>query len=443
MWLTVTFCVWVVGAGVTQWRTLRAGALLSLASVAWAAMGLFLFIVPFLKRPEYADDFNFNAILLAGFAGLWLASFVYPVDGVARVGAEPRRRVDARLLWSGTIAYGVFCAWKILGTVREAGGVRALFSLDRVGLYLSERYLEGSSLADLFAQWGLVLLLITCAGLWRRGWWTAALLVYALPVGLLVFTANTRFGTTILLLSLITFVIDRRVGYGRALRASRAGALALGRFRRRQLRSAVLTGMLLLTLAIGYGVVGSAVRGGWFKDTRETLSVGVSELVLSGTLRDLQYYGYLHDLYDAMRIGRVSPDYGQAWFIYSAIGFVPRVLWREKPIVATGPRLTELIVGKLGAGEFVRTYTIFGEGYWQFAYVGAFVAPLLFLGVFHLAMRLIRWVEDGQWLALQLMYSSIPFLRSEIPLTNLGFLLVFLALCGSVLSARIEPAELA
>jgi oligosaccharide repeat unit polymerase len=79
---------------------------------------------------------------------------------------------------------------------------------------------------------------------------------------------------------------------------------------------------------------------------------------------------------------------------YMIIGFIPRKLYPEKPVVSFNVRTTEKVFGyKIGdfKGADVITYTVPGEGYIQFSYFGVFL--LTFLAVLLSRILLIFYLK--------------------------------------------------
>lgn len=67
--------------------------------------------------------------------------------------------------------------------------------------------------------------------------------------------------------------------------------------------------------------------------------------------------------------GRIEYEYGyQLWL--ELLTPVPRAIWPTKPNVSFSSRMTEEIYGRIGEGNWVRTFTVWGEGYAQFGLFG-------------------------------------------------------------------------
>ena len=207
-------------------------------------------------------------------------------------------------------------------------------------------------------------------------------------------------------------------------------------------RNVFLTYLLLLGTALSYNLVGNYIRGGTLR------SMAVVEDMLSlktfreQTLTDLSYYGETYDLYEAIHSG-LPLEYGKGWYYYSLISLIPRRLWPAKPITATSVRATMILHGQITEDEGVRTYTIFGDGYWQFGYLGAAVAPALFLYMYYLVITLLRKIEGSQLVALTLLFDLIPPLRADLPIPLIifetGIVFVVFLLCRK--TGRVEKPQ--
>ncbi|CAB0151215.1 hypothetical protein PSI9734_01628 [Pseudidiomarina piscicola] len=83
-------------------------------------------------------------------------------------------------------------------------------------------------------------------------------------------------------------------------------------------------------------------------------------------------------LKDALSSGRVEYEYGKQ-LIYTLLTPIPRVVWSNKPNVSFSSRKTIEIYGAIRPGNWVRTFTLFGEGYAQFGYLGVILYGVIFV----------------------------------------------------------------
>ncbi|HET8886991.1 MAG TPA: O-antigen polymerase [Salinimicrobium sp.] len=96
------------------------------------------------------------------------------------------------------------------------------------------------------------------------------------------------------------------------------------------------------------------------KTFEQRMAHGLSGLNTSGT------FNVLHQ---KINHGFLEYEYGYQFFL-NIVTLVPRVIWEDKPNVSFSSRMTEDIYGKIDVGNWVRTYTVWGEGYTQFGFLG-------------------------------------------------------------------------
>jgi hypothetical protein len=93
-------------------------------------------------------------------------------------------------------------------------------------------------------------------------------------------------------------------------------------------------------------------------------------------------------------------------------------LWPGKPITSQSVRMTQLLHGRwITQNVGVHTYTIYGEGYWEFSYFGAFLAPILLLLMYYGLIKLVGQIEGAILPALVIMFEMITYLRADLPVT--------------------------
>jgi len=93
---------------------------------------------------------------------------------------------------------------------------------------------------------------------------------------------------------------------------------------------------------------------------------------LSGLATAFEFYELKNEIDDS----RLRLEYGKQ-LLYNAVSFVPRLVWPSKPIVSFSYRKTLDLYGPVGPSNWIRTFTIWGEGYAQFGYFGMYLYTLL------------------------------------------------------------------
>lgn len=416
MWFYANLAFCLLGTSWFMLATFRKKQLISLQVVAWGSTLLFLFVRPIFFPVEYMEDFKFNLIMFFGIAGLFIISFLLPVGTVGNTGLSSQRRVLSIVVRIGTLVFVLYNIANIIVAIRSSGSVLGALTINRKKIHLEETYFDSESVVSRLIVLPEVLFYIHIFNLWKdkKRWW-ASILYLTYPLRWL-FIANTRFPITQAILAFIMFIASdrwRRTGKGNKV------ILVTDNIRFKIPRQPVVVrGMMLIILlvsvAVVYNYLGEFVRSGLIG------RVVVTGEVTDATLSSLKYYTFLHDLYQAIETRHLDFDYGKAWVYYNPITLIPRRWWPSKPpLVSTSPRLTSLLVGPLGTGIPVYTYTIYGEGYWQFGYIGAFLAPILFLLLHYWVIHLASKLQGTQIYAFRIVFGMIPYLRAELPFPTL------------------------
>lgn len=122
-------------------------------------------------------------------------------------------------------------------------------------------------------------------------------------------------------------------------------------------------------------------------------------------------------------------SYGVQWFLNPFITFIPRFIWQNKPITSTSNFLHQVVGGKtIGDGEYIFTYTIFGEGYFQFGYLGVFLAPIFLVLLFLVNKKMVVNIPGSYFFTVWTLFRFIPFVRAELPvfLTITTIIIIFI-----------------
>jgi hypothetical protein len=440
MWFYLNMAICVAGLAWSVVMTFRRRCLFSLQSAAWAATFAFFFVQPFFQISRYGSlpgDFGYNAILLAGLLGLFLASLLLPWEAAETAGFRGSYRVLGIPLVAGTVIYTVYCLVKVYLAYETAGTFRGMFHQAIVANYLDYTYLAGESFWDFTMALPRLLFFVGVVKLWwsgRRAW---AGSLYSLAVFMTVASSYVRFPVTVLVLTAMTFVaremfgLNWKAAWSASSRTSarsergRSGVMVRPnltpkrppRFLKFSLLNLALTLSLLVGAAVLYNQVGQFIRGGfmgWATSIHQVM--GLTE-VQDQALRDLSYYGDMNDLYRAVKSG-LGIEYGRGWWYYDVVSLVPRRLWPGKPITSQSVRMTQLLHGRwITQNVGVHTYTIYGEGYWEFSYFGAFLAPILLLLMYYGLIKLVGQIEGAILPALVIMFEMITYLRADLPVT--------------------------
>jgi hypothetical protein len=468
MWFYLDLAICLAGLAWSMAVTFRARCFFSLQNVAWAATLMLFFIRPIFEPFRYRQpmsDPGYNLMLIVGLVGLFVASFLIPIDAVESCGLKPSFKPFPVVIAVGTIVYFLYAAGILYLSYLRAGSLIGIFQQPLVERSLSaENYLEGRSLTSLLMKVPEILFYFGVFKLWESGRRILAAAAYGTIVMMVVATSAVRFDIIILLLAALAFVGREIFGLNQEVRSAsskgrpgnpvpaRSQAIdfppSRGGKRRRRMtlkftfRNVFLTYLLLLGTALSYNLVGNYIRGGSLRSMAVVEDMLTLKAFREQTLTDLSYYGETYDLYEAIHSG-LPLEYGKGWYYYSLISLIPRRLWPAKPITATSVRATIILHGQITENEGVRTYTIFGDGYWQFGYLGAALAPALFLYLYYLLVQFLQKIEGSQLVALTLLFDLIPPLRADLPIPLIIFeaSLVFVVFLLCKKTGRVEKPQ--
>lgn len=137
-------------------------------------------------------------------------------------------------------------------------------------------------------------------------------------------------------------------------------------------------------------------------------------------LNQLKYPLWIERLYDYIDRGILDYDFGYTWIVIPTMNFIPRGLWPEKPLTSTSNILSEKVYGiTVGDGSPITTFTIWGEGYWQFGIFGVLFATFLFYFCFYVISSLFSKFKNTEIYILFTLVSWLPFVRAEQPIFHL------------------------
>ena len=102
-------------------------------------------------------------------------------------------------------------------------------------------------------------------------------------------------------------------------------------------------------------------------------------------------------------------QYGLGTFFYPVISFIPRAFWSSKPNTSSSNRLTELVYDrKIGDGQPIHTFHLVGDGFYQFAWLGSFLYPFLFIYIVtFMQVKVATHIPHGEYWR-YLLISSLP-----------------------------------
>jgi oligosaccharide repeat unit polymerase len=102
-----------------------------------------------------------------------------------------------------------------------------------------------------------------------------------------------------------------------------------------------------------------------------------------------------YSVFDNIKSNRSDFDYGLQYFYYLPLTFIPKAIWTDKPIVSYFWRLTKDITGAWpGKNNFVKTSTVYGEGYHQGGIFGILIIYFFYIFYSRTYLGVIKHFEE-------------------------------------------------
>lgn len=123
-----------------------------------------------------------------------------------------------------------------------------------------------------------------------------------------------------------------------------------------------------------------------------------------------------YDMYSQHESGYLKYEFGKQLWYYNIIMFVPRFLWKDKPTVSFSARMTEILYGQIGVGDksWVRTFTVWGEGYSQFGWAGMILYSILLVFLMRSVVFFLSRYEGSEFLCFYYLAQSPLLLRADL-----------------------------
>jgi len=378
----VVFMYGLAFASSTLFDVLRRGRL-CLGTLMFGVTWLFV-LVP---SPR-ADD---GVFWLLAWIGIFLSLFFEPHSKCFRLGDKLNNQQSILWIIRGISMCVLFVMFlQVFEIINRFGGLSMALQRSRVDEYLSGGILRGSLLSGVVYAF-FPFLFFYMGALFQERNRVQAISIYALIIFYLILKAETR------LPIIFVFALPFYFMYFSMKPVSRVFWGGVG-------------GTIGAVIFVAFVNFGAMVRSGVGKDLTwdEAFSLG-------RFTEQLGYRGWVFDLVSHFQ--NVSFDYCYQWFVAPLINFIPRAFWSEKPITSSSNRLHELVAGfEVGDGNYITTYTIFGEGYFQLGYLGVVLAPILLVILFRSTVFLVRNFPGNQVYLVWTLFRYIPFIRAELPI---------------------------
>jgi len=157
-------------------------------------------------------------------------------------------------------------------------------------------------------------------------------------------------------------------------------------------------------------------------DSQTLTSVAISNS-LSGLNTSKNLFDLIDNKYEKEYLSKIH---------YLLLGFVPRKIYKNKPIVSFNMRTTEKLKGyKVGSfkGADILTFTVPGEGFVQFSYFGAFLFSFLSVLIVKLTVRFLLRFGHVEFILINFIFSIFIFYRSAFDSIFFNSIYTLIYLC--------------
>jgi len=394
---------------VYSYNTAKKGVVLSPHMIYWIVL-IYVIYIP--NMGKEAKGFEYDLMYLIANLGGWLACSFYKIP----IYCENKfKKVPVNIyIYILSSIYALFMLYTIINIIVTAGGVINALEVSRLDSYLTSGILKGRTF-ELLMLLPTVAYYLLIGKLFETGKFVRSFVLIMLLVIYFFFIANTRLPIIMPLMAFAVIVVNRYKPIDMRL-----------------LMPVVLTFGIVFVLV--YSVFASSIRNGRIHDIGE-----IAENFFEESSRQdsgqLGYYDWVYDLYVKIDKDEIDHDFGAAWLYYSPLSFIPRSLWKEKPITSTSNRLTEMVYDQqVGSGTLIYTFTIIGEAYWQFSYIGVFIVPFLLIGMYILVFNSVSKLKYSSYWQGMILIEMIPFVRAELPIVQVMLNLMILSLIFFLLS---------
>lgn len=392
-------------------KTLKRGFIISIQMILTICTFLYLFINPLLTKSVIIQDNLFNFQISVALLGIYISCRIIPYDLISSTQVDGKYNdvkyvVKKHWLIIGTVFYSLYLIWGIISAIKFYGSIGAVFSANRLSTELGANYFRTNTLLPLILLLRILyyIYIVNCFD--NKKYLQFSLFVI-LPMINHRFVAATRFDFASMILVLMIFLFDEKRDLLRGIKDKISSRKKIS-----LLKVAIPSFVIIISLLI-YMQVSNYTRLGL---DFEYKNINIFDLAFMNSITvDLNYYYFFYDIYNAVNNRLINIEYGQSWYYYQMLTFIPRIIWENKPVTAFSPRLTELLYWKLGTGSPVVTFTIFGEGYFQFKTLGCLIAPILFSVSRYFSMRVFKPIKGSKMFIILTLMSMITYLRAEQP----------------------------
>lgn len=413
MFFYIGFVLCVLGLLYAIHKTVKNRNILSPQIFLFAGILLYLYIPAVSLESAHIRDERYNLSILMGVIGSWIAACVFPYDILDKNDAIERYDIDLNYFRAGAYMYVVYLMYGIMTTIMKYGSVAASFQVDRISNYLGDNVVSESLVFQLVLEGLKIFFYLYAAYLYERKKYFYFIFLCVLPMIHHRFTAVTRYDFIAMMGALVVFMIDSRLYIKDNVADSGKNHNTIQKRKKKiKIFKIGVIGFTGIYLALIFMRVANYTR---FGESAAGINLSFFDLFKTSLSNDSLYYEYFYRLYDAIQKGTAELEYGLSWFVYPFVNMIPRGLWAAKPYTAFSARMTDRIYWELTSGNPVVTFSMLGEGYAQFAMLGCFIAPFIFLGVRWINLKQIKKMKYNRMYLLILMFSLLTYMRSEAP----------------------------
>lgn len=342
--------------------------LLTLSNIIVLAFGIIFIFCPLLFETDLVDDHLFNLMMIACFYVL--------IKACGKIKSSPEHNQKYRFnnkiinpLW---VVWGYF-GWLIyrgLNSISQYGF--DYFSRDRAAEVLSEEaYWQGKGLYAFMMMVITPLVYMVLLHTVKRSRFLFFLIYSTMLANVVLFAQHRTPIIVTLGLGLLIFHYYIR----------KVPITAIAFF--------VLTGLLILSFGAYY--------------RKGITNVTLDQQLIKNGLRGFNTSEHFYRLYKLINNGRAPLEYGKNLYYYNVITFIPRRLWQGKPTVSFNARMTEkTFFIRIGEGKrsWVRTFTVWGEGFAQFHVIGALLYSWLIVISYSIFFNYLSKFEGAEVIAI-------------------------------------------
>lgn len=402
----------IVGLLFVSIQTVKKRNILSPQMFLFGGILIFLFLPAIVLESKYIKEPGYNAAILLGVIGCYIASCSFPYNILDQNKREEFYTPKIYVFRTGAYIYALYLLYQILSTILLHGSIAAVFATNRIDNYLGENIISASPIHRALSEGLKIFFYFYIAYLFSNRKYVEGIFLYAVPMIHHRFTAVTRYDFVAMAGALVIYFLDSRL-YKKTKIISDIDNKISNRKKKVKLLKLILIGVACIYFTLIFMRVSNFTRYG-----KKAVGLDISFIKLLKTTisNDSLYYEYFHHLYTSIQKGVVGYEFGKSWLVYPFINFIPRSLWFNKPYTAFSARMTDQVYWKLTSGNPVVTFSIFGEGYAQFGFLGCLICPFIFLGSRWLNFRELKKMQYNRLYILIVMFSLLTYMRSEAPM---------------------------